>query len=139
MFESSESGGVVIAGSRSGIRLGRIAYYSDANYPRYSTLIEVQAGPFKGAIADEFSVASYHQFLSQLKLLHDKLSGSASLESYEGNHLVLDGNGKGGISVSVLLVGEHVPPIQLRFEFHIDQSYLPKIISAAESEFLQRS
>src|SRR5580700_8501766 len=49
MFNDTEIG-VVIGDSRSSIRLSRLA---DANEVGYPTLIEVQAGPFRGAIKDD--------------------------------------------------------------------------------------
>jgi hypothetical protein len=131
MFNDTEIG-VVIGDGRSSIRLSRLA---DANELGYPTLIEVQAGPFHGAIKDD-TVGDYSAFLEQLESLYNRLSGAATLSSYEGFRLSLKGVGRtGGIGVSALIVGEHVPSIRLTFEFSFDQSYLPPIIQGIRREF----
>lgn len=130
MFDDLDTG-VVIADGRCGVRLTRAGEANELGYP---TLIEVQAGPFTGAIRDD-TVGSYSVFLRELESLYHQLTGSAQLGSYEGFSLSLVGRGGGGIAVSAELVGEHVPPIRLTFEASLDQSYLPSIIRAIRREF----
>ncbi len=130
MFDSS-SPGVVIADERSGVRLSRLGEANELGTP---TLIEVRAGPFVGEIRDD-TVCNYAAFLEQLVLLYDRLVGTASLGSYEGFSLSLVGGGGGGIEVSAVVIGEHVPSIRLAFEFSLDQSYLPPIIRGIRREF----
>ena len=129
MFNDT-SNGVVIAGSRSGVRLSRLG---QANELGYSTLIEVRAGPFVGSVRDD-TVGNYAKFTNDLRVLYEQLSGSARLGSYEGFDLALIGD-RGAIWVSVQVIGEHVPRISLSFEFGIDQSYLPEIIRTIGEEF----
>jgi len=87
------------------------------------------------AIKDD-TVGDYSAFLEQLESLYNRLSGAATLSSYEGFRLSLEGVGRtGGIGVSALIVGEHVPSIRLTFEFSFDQSYLPPIIQGIRREF----
>ncbi len=129
MFDDTDTG-VVIADGRSGLQLSRVR---DANEVGYPTLIEVQAGPFTGSVVDE-TVWDYAKFLEQLEALYSTLSGTATLGSYEGFNLSLVG-ARGGIHVSAVIIGEHVPAIQLTFEFSLDQSYLPPIIRGIRREF----
>ena len=130
MFDESDTG-VVIADGRSGVRLSRVREAEELGYP---TLIEVRAGPFAGSVRDD-SVSDYSTFLEQLESLYSRLSGTATLVSYEGFSLSLVGSGGGGIGVSAVIVGEHVPLIRLTFEFSLDQSYLPPIIRGIRREF----
>ncbi len=130
MFEASDPG-VVIADEHSGVRLSRLGEANELGAP---TLIEVRAGPFVGEVRDD-TVGDYSAFLQQLALLYERLVGTASLGSYEGFSLSLVGGGGGGIEVSAVVIGGHVPPIRLAFEFSLDQSYLPSIIRGIRREF----
>jgi hypothetical protein len=125
------NGGAIIAGAGSGVRLKRLDAANQLGYP---TLIEVKAGPFCGSVRDD-TIGSYSKFLNELRVLYEQLSGSATLKSYEGFSLVLTGDRRGAIWVSVVVIGEPVPSIRLSFEFGIDQSYLPEIIRAIADEF----
>jgi hypothetical protein len=129
LFDDPETG-VVIADERCGLRLRRVGEAA-LGYP---TLIEVRAGPFYGSIRDD-TVAGFPEFVGQLQVLYETLSGTAELNSYEGFRLFLTGNGRGGIGVSVVVIGEHVPSVKLTFEFGTDQTYLPGIIRAVQREF----
>jgi hypothetical protein len=130
MFDHCDVG-VVIADGRSGVRLSRVGKANELGYP---TLIEVQAGPFTGAVKDS-TVGDYSGFLEQLETLYERLVGAATLGSHEGFKLSVVGSGHGGIGVSAVIVGEHVPSIRLTFEFLLDQSYLPAIIRGIRQEF----
>lgn len=123
--------GVLIADARSSIRLSRAGQANETGYP---TLIETRAGTFTGAVRDD-TVQDYAAFLQQLETLYQRLTGTASLGSHDGFTLTLAGNGHGGIAGSAVIVAEHVPSIQLIFEFTLDQSYLPPIIRAIQQEF----
>jgi hypothetical protein len=130
LFDDPETG-VVIADECSGLRLRRVGEANELGYP---TLIEVRAGPFSGCIRDD-TVTGFQRFIRQLEGLYDTLSGTAELNSYDGFRLSLTGGGRGGIGVSVVAIGEHVPSIKLTFEFGFDQTYLPAIIRAVRREF----
>ncbi len=131
MFDESDVG-VVIADGLSGVRLSCLGEANELGYP---TLIDVRAGPFSGSVRDD-TVGDYSTFLEQLESLYSQLSGTATLGSYEGFSLSLIGRGRGGgIHASAVVIGEHVPSIQLTFEFSLDQSYLPPIIRAIRREF----
>jgi hypothetical protein len=126
----AEESGVVIGGGRCRVRLRCAGPPAEVGYP---ALIEVLAGPFSGSVLDE--TVRFYGFREQLTTLYKDLKSEARLESLEGFLLRLVGNGSGGILVDVKVVGEHVPPMLLTFEFSIDQSYLPEIIRQLDSEF----
>jgi hypothetical protein len=130
LFDAPETGGV-IADQRSGLRLCRLGEANELGYP---TLIEVRAGPFSGRVRDD-TVTGFQRFIRQLETLYETLSGTAELNSYEGFRLCMTGGGLGGIGGSVVMIGEHVPSIKLKFEFGFDQTYLPTIIRAVRREF----
>ena len=57
------------------------------------------------------------------------------LGSYEGFDLVLWANRTEHVGVRVKVIAEHIPLIQLNFEFALDQTYLPAIIRQLDAEF----
>ena len=122
--------GVLISDGRCSVRLRRAGAANELGYP---TLIDVQAGPFSGSIKDDTVV--FGRFREQMSDLYNSLSGQATLGSYEGFELVLEGNRTGAISGKVTIVAEHVPLIKLTFELSTDQSYLPAIIQQLDAEF----
>ena len=89
--------------------------------------IEVKAGPFQGTVLDD-AIIRPEDFCEELSQLHDRLIGEATLMSYYNFRIKVSGNGRGGITVSVELVGRQVPVSKLCFEFEIDQTFLPEII-----------
>ena len=123
-------GGVLISDGRSGVRLTRAGQPNELGYP---TLIDVRGGPFYGSVRDD--TVCYDGFRANLARLYETLSGEAILGSLEGFELRLVGNGRGHIDVYAKVIGEYVPPIQLTFEFSIDQTYLPPIIEQIDTEF----
>jgi hypothetical protein len=127
---SGSDGGVLITDGRCSVRLVRAGWPNELGYP---TIIDVRAGPFQGSVLDE--TVGYGSFREQLDALYENLSGDAKLGSYEGFELNLVGNGKGSIQVRVKVIGEHVPLIQLAYDFFVDQSYLPGIIRQIDIEF----
>jgi len=126
----SSDGGVLISDGRSSVRLTRMDKPNELGHP---TLIEAQAGPFRGSVRDD--TVYFGNFRSQLTKLYDTLSGDAKLASYEGFELDLIGNGMGHIRVDVTVIGQHVPLIRLTFGFSIDQTFLPMIIRQVDAEF----
>jgi hypothetical protein len=65
MFDQCDVG-VMIADGRSGVRLSRVGEANELGYP---TLIDVQAGPFNGAVRD-YTVGDYSGFLEQFESLY---------------------------------------------------------------------
>lgn len=122
---------VLISDGRSSvtlIRTGRLAY-------GIPTRIDVVGGPFQGSISDE--VGDYATFHRDLVNLYKILQGSAKLGGLEGLFdLTVTALRLGMLEVKVRALASHVPRIELAFEFLIDQSYVPPIISAIDRVFL---
>ena len=97
--------------------------------------IEISAGPFQGTVADE-TLVGVSDFVSELSKLYDTLKGEATLSSYEKLKLSVKGDGKGGLWINVEIYGRHHPLSKICFEFGLDQTYLPKIISNLKTQFL---
>jgi len=127
---ADDSSGILISDGLSSVRLTRNGKPRELGYP---TIIEVHAGPFQGAVADE--LLDYGDFRTQLKAIHISLRGVAKLGSYEGNEIELVGDGRGAVGVRVRVIGRHVPLTELKFQIFIDQSYLPAIIQQVDAEF----
>lgn len=96
--------------------------------------IEVKGGPFSGAVRDD-TLVGVAEFCADLQSLYDRLTGSASLTSYEKFKLVIEGDGRGRIHGMVELYGEHVPLSKLTFEIELDQTFLPNVIRELRKEF----
>ena len=92
-----------------------------------AAVIEVKTGPFRGEVNDD-TIVGAHAFCEQLSDLYERLSGEATLASYDGFELTMSGNGRGAIAVAVTLNGRQVPTCKLIFGFDIDQTFLPEII-----------
>jgi hypothetical protein len=133
MFEGQVSG-VVIAGSRFGVRLSRVGP-PNLGHP---TLIDVHAGRFVGSVRDDV-VYDYRTFREELGVIYDQLTGTATLGG-EVFNLALVGDGLGHLRVSVAIVDACIErgSARLTFEFEIDQTYLPNIINGIGREFLDQ-
>lgn len=135
----SEEGGVVIAGPGAGLRLSR---GGEANWFGYPTLLDVRAGPLAGSYMED-SVGPFAEFRNALVRMRDSVSGSASLTSDGGTYVELVCARTGIINVSarvaIISPGVHMIgldyPIDLKFYFQIDQTYLSRIIRAVAQEF----
>ena len=99
-----------------------------------SAIIEVKGGPFTGAVVDD-ALVGIHGFCNDLTRLYDRLTGSATLSSYEKLTMTCEGGGRGAIEVSVELYGAHFPLSKLSFEITVDQTYLPRFIRDLRAEF----
>ncbi|RVU38642.1 hypothetical protein EOI86_05035 [Hwanghaeella grinnelliae] len=128
----------------SGVQIGagsffvRLSRRNEPSADNGSSLaeIEVKAGPFTGLVADDvlFGVA---EFCSDLQSLYDRLTGRATLRSYEKFELMAEGNGRGAIHGLVELYGCHDPLSKLTFELDVDQTFLPDLIRSLRKEFLE--
>ena len=80
----------------------------------------------EGPILGSSSLANW---AGECELLHTTLTGQAELHSYEPNiRLLLEmGERTGSVVLSVFLTPDHVTQ-EHRFEFAIDQSYLPQLL-----------
>jgi hypothetical protein len=131
MKESQD--GVLIGDGRYAVRLSCAEPAHDRGY---STLIDVQAGPFSGSLQDDCN--GWQMFRFQLAALRENLAGKATLRTYDRFELVLVGNGRGAISVRGDVIGEPEQQSRLSFEFTIDQTYLPAIVAQIDRCFPER-
>jgi hypothetical protein len=114
-----------------------VGEYHDDNW--LTVQVRVCVGGFRGTVDGAFITEEFVAFLTQLRPLHQSLSGTAQFTTMEGQlHLRLTGDGKGHIE----LVGEIAdqPGIgnRLHFTLHFDQSQLGASIHELErvtSEF----
>jgi len=129
----ADTQGVLIGDEASYVRLTRLGSRR-IDDSMTSVSIEVKGGPFEGTVCDD-TLVGISDFCEALSRLHNLLSGEAKLGSYDKFKLMMSGNGRGAIHVSVQLYGEHVPLSMLKFDFEIDQTYLPTIITQLRDEF----
>lgn len=99
-----------------------------------SAEIEVKGGPFMGVVIDH-TLVGVARFRAELQSLYDRLTGRATLGSYDDFKLVVEGDGRGKIQGLVELCGGQAPLSKLTFEIEIDQTFLPKIIRGLKREF----
>ena len=123
---------VVIGLARACVRLTPAGPANELGRP---TLIELEAGPFDGAIQDQ-TVGDYHHFHDDILRLHQALEGRAMLTSYEGFEVSLIGNGRGAVAVHVQATTGEATPGKLTYGFEIDQSFLPAIAADISRLFL---
>ena len=118
-----------------------VGEYHDDNW--LTGQVRVCVGGFRGTVDCAFVTEEFVAFLTQLRPLHQRLSGTVEFTTLEGQlHLRLTGDGKGHIE----LVGEvsDQPGIgnRLNFTLHFDQSQLGASIHELErvaSEFPVRA
>jgi hypothetical protein len=108
-----------------------VGEYHDDNW--LTVQVRVCAGGFRGTVDGAFITEEFVAFLTQLRHLHQSLSGTAEFTTMEGQlHLRLTGDGKGHIE----FVGEVAdqPGIgnRLHFTLHFDQSQLGASIHELE-------
>jgi hypothetical protein len=103
----------------------------------FPTGIEVSSGPFSAVI--EAEAWDYGRFRDDLIRLHETLAGKAELTFVEGGHsMTLTGDGRGNIEVTVVTEDGRSPcNAVLTVQMSLDQSHLPDLIHAIQSEFLR--
>lgn len=121
----------MIGGAANYVRLSRLGARQECGT---AVRIDVKAGPFEGTVRDD-TLVEITAFREELSRLYERLDGTATLASYDKFRMVMRGDGRGGIAISVELFGEHCPLSKLSAEFEIDQTYLPSIIEQMTREF----
>lgn len=95
--------------------------------------VEVVAGGFNGRFRASLRIPDFATFRKQLQRLYKKLEGVASFTTLEEQlALRLTGDGKGHITVEGTAIDFCGTGNRLQFEFALDQTYLPRIISELE-------
>ena len=75
---------------------------------------------------------NFEGFRDQLRTLYNDLEGTAELAGFEPDlKLTLSGKGLGRIDAEVEITPDHLSQLH-RFDFELDQSYLPDILSALD-------
>ena len=98
----------------------------------YDQQVDLVAGPFRGTIKASAYANGLPSFHRQLTELNQTLKGEAELSAYENFKLSLKGDGLGHIEVKVEATVYDSTIVQLSFNFDIDQTQLPAVITAIE-------
>jgi|SRR5215472_6433755 len=92
--------------------------------------IEISSGPFSGAVRSFFSTRELAAFAKDIEELYNAVSGTVTLKQLEGHlNLKMQSKGLGHIQVQGDARGELAWYAVLHFDFEIDQTFLPNIIS----------
>ena len=105
--------------------------YWDANWLILRVRMEATGATVKcvGAI---LMTTNFEGFRDQLRTLYNDLEGTAKLAGLEPDlKLTLSGKGLGRIDAEVEITPDHLSQFH-RFDFELDQSYLPDILSALD-------
>jgi hypothetical protein len=111
--------------------------YSDGH--GFHHLTDIVSGPFRGTVetSSYAGLVAFVEFRHELAALYESLNGEAHLpDSYENMRLVVKGDGLGHLTVEGEVRAGNLMEFHLRFEFSMDQTYLPEIIGAIDRIFL---
>ncbi len=100
-----------------------VGEYHDDNW--LTVQVRVFAGGFRGTVDGAIITEEFVAFLSQLRPLHQSLSGTAEFTTLEGQlHMRLTGDGKGHIELLGEVADQPGIGNRLHFILHFDQSQL---------------
>jgi hypothetical protein len=111
----------------------------EQGYPAtaYKTRIEITSGLCSTSV--EAFGWDYGNFLEGLIKLHNTMTGEVCLKFWnEAHSIAFAGGGKGSIEVIVDIRDSSPFGARLTVPMHFDQSYLPDIIAAVDSNFPAR-
>jgi hypothetical protein len=98
---------------------------------------EIRCGLWRGEIKVAFYADELARFADAIRTLYRDLHGKAALKPFDCRFaLTLTGNGRGEITVDGHAGSDWVTDTELRFQFLIDQTFLPRIadgLAAVES------
>ena len=118
-----------------------VGEYHDDNW--LTVQVRVRVGGFRGTVDGAFITEEFVAFLTQLRSLHQSLSGTAEFTTMEGKlRLRLTGDGKGHIELVGEVADQSGIGNRLHFTLHFDQSQLGASIHELErvtSEFPVRA
>lgn len=99
-----------------------------------SVQVEVVVQCFRGLIQAYLERPDLERFAQAVVALHASLSGKAELSPIEGQFSVaLVGNGRGAVSVSGLALANASYGSKLQYEFELDQTFLPPVITELQT------
>ena len=120
----------ICIGSAATEHVGIVVHAADDPDGWLDCEVEVVAGGFHGRFHAFLRTADFPPFRRQLLRLYKKLEGVASFTTLEEQlALRLTGDGKGHIAVEGTAIDFCGTGNRLQFEFAIDQTYLPRVIS----------
>jgi hypothetical protein len=109
-----------------------VGEYYDDNW--LTVQVRVCIGGFRGTVDGAFLTEEFVAFLTQLRPLHQGLSGMAEFTTLEGQlHLRLIGDGKGHVELLGEVADQAAIGNRLHFTLHFDQSQLGASIRELES------
>ena len=89
---------------------------------------EIRCGTWRGGIKVAFYADELARFAEAIRTLYSDLRGKAELKPFDCRFaLILTGNGRGEITVDGHAGSDFVNDTELRFQFLIDQTFLPRI------------
>jgi hypothetical protein len=116
----------------------RVEILGDNGDGWFSADVGINVGGFRGSYSADFNSWAFSDFQAQLEKLYGSVSGSASFTSYEAQlELVLTCNSQGHVQVRGVAMDVAGTGNRLVFQLHIDQTYVPAIVSSLRSA-LQR-
>jgi hypothetical protein len=104
-----------------------------ANGPEgwFDTEVELQCDGWRGKFGASFMQGELSRFARELRILHEKLNGKATLAPLEPNlELSFTGDGKGHVEVKGIARNNFHTGTELSFCLDLDQTYLPAIAKA---------
>ena len=120
-----------IGNSHSGrIEIEIFRYERDASGSIYddnwlSVTVDLSFGGFKGCFDAAFLAMDFKSFLTETEKLYTSLKGTAKFDSMEGQLVfALEGNGKGGITLSGVALDQAGTGNELKFFAELDQTEL---------------
>ena len=132
----TDSAEVSISDGKSALLLVRVGE-PERGYPAtsYPTRVDLRSGPFSVSVTAY--AQSYSNFRKALEQLHTSMKGDARLSFWMEEHqVVLEGNGRGTISVLAKITDSRSPSNAcLTVTMSIDQSYLPDLIASIRRTF----
>jgi hypothetical protein len=109
-----------------------VGEYFDDNW--LTTQISVSAGGFRGQFHASILTGELREFLTQLRLLYESLSGNAEFSTLEEQlHLLLTGDGNGQIELTGQVVDQPGSGNPLHFGLRLDQTQLGAAIRDLEA------
>ena len=100
---------------------------------------EVSVHGFRGTVKPFLERSDIERFLPEVVRLHEALAGRAELSPLEAQvSLTLSGNGRGAIAVSGFALSQAAYGSKLEFEFDLDQTYLPPLITELKALLANR-
>jgi hypothetical protein len=96
--------------------------------------IRVRAGAFRGEYEAQLRTTEFASFRDQLRVLHDKLVGTATFDALEHWLRVdVEADGKGHFQARCEANDDPSFPSRLRFSLNFDQTELPPILRALDA------